>query len=309
MRTVNTHSVTKHVASILAKYNRIYAFVLSAAVIIGLSRRSRRPRQLARTWRRHCCRHDRSSPSSWHFIACADNFGTHRPGRSRSRPKTGPQSLVEGLEQWTIAELEALIAVSDDRDRTALAWLRDSPEAPTQKNLVGVVERLQFVRSLGVGPDREQRIHRARYRAIAQGNGYSQRPASFAIRYAAPTGDSGRVRPRDGSDPNGRGTRHVRQDAWRRVPPCRARLQRKCCPSSESSRCVGACAAQYGESHVGGEEIWRGSSLGRRTFARLGTIKSACCGNRNCRHKHAQRQSPRNRRKIPDGTPDNSRSC
>ena len=32
MRTVNTHSVTKHVASILAKYNRIYAFVLSAAL-------------------------------------------------------------------------------------------------------------------------------------------------------------------------------------------------------------------------------------------------------------------------------------
>jgi hypothetical protein len=44
-----------------------------------------------------------------------------------------------------------LIVVSDSRDRTALAWLRDWPEAPTQKNLVGVVERLQFVRSLGIG--------------------------------------------------------------------------------------------------------------------------------------------------------------
>ena len=47
MHTVNTHSVT-NVASILAKYNRIYAFVRSAVVIIGLSRRSRRPRQLGR---------------------------------------------------------------------------------------------------------------------------------------------------------------------------------------------------------------------------------------------------------------------
>jgi hypothetical protein len=78
------------------------------------------------------------------------------------------RNLVDGLERQTIAELEALIAVSDDRDRTPLAWLRDWPEAPTQKNLLGVVERLQFVRRLAVGPDREQRIHRARYRAIAK---------------------------------------------------------------------------------------------------------------------------------------------
>ena len=64
--------------------------------------------------------------------------------------------------------MEALIAVEGDRERTPLAWLRNWPEAPTQKNLVGVVERLQFVRRLGVGLDREQRIHRARYRAIAR---------------------------------------------------------------------------------------------------------------------------------------------
>jgi hypothetical protein len=42
------------------------------------------------------------------------------------------------------------------------------PEAPGQKNLVGVVERLQVIRKLGVGQDREQRIHRARYAAIAR---------------------------------------------------------------------------------------------------------------------------------------------
>ena len=87
--------------------------------------------------------------------------------RARAR-KQAQRNLVEGLEQRTIAALEALIAVSGGRDRTALAWLRDWPEAPTQKNLFGLVERLQFVRRLGVGPDREQRIHRVRYRAIAK---------------------------------------------------------------------------------------------------------------------------------------------
>lgn len=87
--------------------------------------------------------------------------------RARAR-KQAHKNLIEGLEQRTVNELQALIAVRDDGDRTRLAWLRDWPEAPTQKNLVGIIERLQFVHSLGVGPNREQRIHRARYRAIAK---------------------------------------------------------------------------------------------------------------------------------------------
>jgi len=87
--------------------------------------------------------------------------------RARAR-KRAHQNLVEGLKPETIAGLEALIAVGDDQDRTPLAWLRDWPEAPTQKNLVGIVERLQAIRKLGVGQDREQRIHRVRYAAIAR---------------------------------------------------------------------------------------------------------------------------------------------
>ena len=87
--------------------------------------------------------------------------------RARAR-KQAHKNLVEGLEHKTIAGLEALIAVENDQDRTPLAWVREWPEAPTQKNLVGVVERLQTIRNLGVGADREQRIHRARYAAIAR---------------------------------------------------------------------------------------------------------------------------------------------
>jgi TnpA family transposase len=87
--------------------------------------------------------------------------------RARAR-KRAYKNLAEGLEPETIAGLEALIAVGDDRDRTPLAWLREWPEAPGQKNLAGVVERLQVIRKLGVSQDREQRIHRARYTAIAR---------------------------------------------------------------------------------------------------------------------------------------------
>ena len=82
--------------------------------------------------------------------------------------KRAYKNLVEGLSRETIAGLEALLAVDDEQGRTPLAWLREWPEAPRQKNLVGLVERLQAVRKLGVEPDREQRIHRARYGAIAR---------------------------------------------------------------------------------------------------------------------------------------------
>jgi len=82
--------------------------------------------------------------------------------------KRAYKNLVEGLPEDTIAALDALLAVDDEHGRTPLAWLREWPEAPRQKNLAGLVERLQTVRKLGVGPDREKRIHRARYAAIAK---------------------------------------------------------------------------------------------------------------------------------------------
>jgi hypothetical protein len=82
--------------------------------------------------------------------------------------KRAYKNLVEGLPPETITELESLLVVAGDNDGTPLAWLRDWPEAPRQKNLVDLVERLQAVRKFGVGPDREKRIHRARYAAIAR---------------------------------------------------------------------------------------------------------------------------------------------
>jgi len=137
-------------------------------MIIDMSQRSRRPKRLA----------DRGDAIVAAMIEVLRTRGILLPAatileriglaaRARAR-KQAHKNLIEGLEQREINKLQALIAVSDDRDRSRIAWLRDGPEAPTQKNLVGIVERLQFVRSLGVGPDREQRIHRARYRTIAK---------------------------------------------------------------------------------------------------------------------------------------------
>jgi Domain of unknown function (DUF4158) len=82
--------------------------------------------------------------------------------------KRAHRNLVEGLSPQTIARLEALLVVAKDEEHTPLAWLREWPEAPRQRNLVEVVERIEAVRKLRVGADREKRIHRARYTAIAR---------------------------------------------------------------------------------------------------------------------------------------------
>jgi len=84
---------------------------------------------------------------------------------ARKRAYTG---LAEGLSLETIAALDALLAVPEESVRTPFGWLREWPEAPRQKNLLAVVERLKAVRELGVGADREKRIHRERYAAIAR---------------------------------------------------------------------------------------------------------------------------------------------
>ena len=87
--------------------------------------------------------------------------------RARAR-KQAYKELTAGVDYAVQEKLDALIRIADDEARTPLAWLREWPEAPVQKNLAGVVQRLQSVRAIGIGPDRERRIHRARYAAIAR---------------------------------------------------------------------------------------------------------------------------------------------
>ena len=112
-------------------------------------------------------------------------------------PELRQERRRRGLLPEMIAGLEALLAVADVEDRTPLAWLRGWPEALRQRNLARVVERLQAIRRLGVGPDREKCIHRARYAAIAREFAIlgAQHLARFD-RQAAPFGNIGRVLPR-----------------------------------------------------------------------------------------------------------------
>jgi hypothetical protein len=48
--------------------------------------------------------------------------------------KRAYKNLVEDLSTETVAGLEAMLVVAVDDDRTPLAWLREWPEAPRQRN-------------------------------------------------------------------------------------------------------------------------------------------------------------------------------
>ena len=86
--------------------------------------------------------------------------------RARARQQAY-KALAGDLGHEQMKSLASLIEVNEN-GQTPLAWVREWAEAPTQKNLVGVIERLRTIRKLGVGADRERRIHRARYAAIAR---------------------------------------------------------------------------------------------------------------------------------------------
>ena len=65
--------------------------------------------------------------------------------RARAR-KQAYKELTAGVDYAVREKLDALIRVANDEARTPLAWLREWPEAPVQKNLAGIVQRLQSIR-------------------------------------------------------------------------------------------------------------------------------------------------------------------
>jgi hypothetical protein len=88
--------------------------------------------------------------------------------RKQELKKQAYKALTAGVDQAVREKLDALIQVADNETRSTFAWLRELSEAPLQKNLAGIIERLQLLRALEIGSDRERRIHRARYAAIAR---------------------------------------------------------------------------------------------------------------------------------------------
>ncbi|MBP0661401.1 hypothetical protein J8J07_21015, partial [Mycobacterium tuberculosis] len=60
------------------------------------------------------------------------------------------RALISDLDSEKLETLDALLGVDPAIGQTRYHWLRSAPDAPGAGNLVGLTERIAFVRSLGI---------------------------------------------------------------------------------------------------------------------------------------------------------------
>ncbi len=94
-----------------------------------------------------------------------ERIGTAGRAVARKRVQT---SLLEGLTPERLEAFEQLLAVDPTIRQTRFAWLRALPEAPSEKNLLALLDRLSFVRSFGLDPRRRGRIHPDRWAQLVR---------------------------------------------------------------------------------------------------------------------------------------------
>lgn len=81
--------------------------------------------------------------------------------RVRAR-KRAFQALAEGLTDTTREALENLLTFDPALRRSRFVWLRGYAESPAPTNLLALLDRLEYLRGLGMDPARAKRIHPAR---------------------------------------------------------------------------------------------------------------------------------------------------
>ena len=77
-------------------------------------------------------------------------------------------ALLDSFSSEELATFDGLLAVDPAIRQTRFAWLRAFPEAPSEKNLLALLDRLSFVRSIGLDPQRRGRIHPDRWAQLVR---------------------------------------------------------------------------------------------------------------------------------------------
>jgi TnpA family transposase len=78
------------------------------------------------------------------------------------------ERLVEGLTEEQLKGLDELLVVPEAEAETPLVWLRRPPGPPSAKSFKEVLERLKFVRSLGLPEDLGRSLHHNRLTRLAR---------------------------------------------------------------------------------------------------------------------------------------------
>ncbi|MDP9317432.1 MAG: Tn3 family transposase [Chloroflexota bacterium] len=79
--------------------------------------------------------------------------------------------LTDGLTAAQQAQLDELLTVPQGRHQTVLAWLRQPAGKPAPATILKLIERLQFIRALGLDHDRARQVHQNRLLQLAREGG------------------------------------------------------------------------------------------------------------------------------------------
>ncbi len=91
-------------------------------------------------------------------------------GRAIAR-RRAERTLIEDIPLDTLQSLDRLLEVDPSIGQTRFHWLRSAPEAPGASNLVGLTERVAFLRTLEIDPTLQARISSGRWdQMIREGN-------------------------------------------------------------------------------------------------------------------------------------------
>ena len=91
-------------------------------------------------------------------------------GRAIAR-RRAERTLIEDIPLETLQSLDRLLEVDPAIGQTRFHWLRSAPEAPGASNLVGLTERIAFLRALEIDPTLQARISSGRWdQMIREGN-------------------------------------------------------------------------------------------------------------------------------------------
>jgi hypothetical protein len=90
-----------------------------------------------------------------------------RAGRAIAR-KRALQAILNGQTAAQLATLDGLLAFDSAIRQTRFGWLGAWSDTPSAANLNGLLDRLDFVRGLAIGPTCHEAVHAERWKQIVR---------------------------------------------------------------------------------------------------------------------------------------------
>jgi len=78
------------------------------------------------------------------------------------------RALTTGLTDETRKSLDGLLRIAPEMTITRLTWLRNASQSPAPTNILGLIERVEFLRKLGIDRERQQAIPASAFDRIAR---------------------------------------------------------------------------------------------------------------------------------------------